>query len=430
MLVVPARVYPWPAYINELISFITAYLLFIFLTKERTHKLVVILFIFSIYPFAQYFAGQIKNIDDAFIGFIYLNFISICIHLGYAFKKDERFIDCFILFLFFGCLLSAVIALLQWIDPFNNYFWINKIWDDRISANFGQPNHLGTISFLALIISMHLKSSGRISKFYYLFSIFLFCIVIVLTKSRTPIAQFLVTFSISLIFFRKDFFIIKSFLLIFLAYIISLIFVMWIDQEVGTINISTPYIRAGSTYRIDIYREFLKIALEKPFFGYGFNQIRLSMSENNYLLKLAVGGFNSTHNFLLDFFIFFGIVPFFLIVILAFHCLRIEVKNKNTVLMCFVIFTHALLELPHFYAHFLMIFFLFFGFNISQNDYKSNQLKYFLLPLLSIFFAIIFNFNYYSMMDEIYSLEKKSNSRKLNLIKNYHEKYLNQIRKN
>lgn len=115
----------------------------------------------------------------------------------------------------------------------------------------------------------------------------------------------------------------------------------------------------SSSLRLEVWRDFLTAAIERPWLGWGVGGTSAAFVEH---ADPAVGYgmyFAHTHNLFIDLLIWFGLpLGGLLIVLIVMQLLRavshFDADNAVPLALCMTLFVHALLEFPHNYAYFLV----------------------------------------------------------------------------
>src|SRR5699024_5694394 len=125
--------------------------------------------------------------------------------------------------------------------------------------------------------------------------------------------------------------------------------------------------RAKAMERTLLYKQFVLAILQKPWFGYGINQIAMAQLDITPVFSLPRMMTQHTHNIVLDMMVWFG-VP---ITVLTLGYMLLKTKFwpsvKNTEIQLYAqlsaiaILTHGMLEFPLEYAIFLIPFGIFIG---------------------------------------------------------------------
>lgn len=398
----------WETFFSEYLVFLALFfLVFSFFCNEKKilPKLILPFFIISFIPICQFFFGQIYFWTTAVISFFYLISFFVAVIFGYNCELSSKFklMTCMCIVLTISAVVSSIIAISQWLNINISYFPNLSLIGSRAYANFGQPNHLSTFLFIGSIATWYLYEKNKIESYYAIIIIFLLMFGIVLTQSRTA---WVTSFAILILYFylkKTSSFKIKARnLILFFGFYFLLVFSLnsinyFVDQVLNFNVIKTDNItnRITSGYeRLEIWKQSWYLILEQPWFGYGWNQVSVSIVEKIDYFYLN-SWYSSSHNIILDLFLWVGL-PLGLTIILFFVLLIYKLiinshtKESNLALLILVpIVIHANLEYPLFYSYFILPLGMFIG--ISLVDIKA--IKYFNLNkcyvyLYSFFFCI------------------------------------------
>lgn len=370
-LLMPNHYMPWLAFHSDSIVLLALFSSYIFKsTKNRISKITFFIFLISLYPIVQYCFGQIYFFGDALVSFIYILALAISLHIGSSEENSEIMAEMLSYTFIISGLISVFISIHQWLELGKlAIFILDEAPSNRYYGNLAQPNQLATLLTLGIAGSVFLLTQKKISLPTYSIIIAMIMLGIVMTKSRTPFAQFFSIALAHLIIYGKTFakkINIKSILPIL---IFGLIFyTQWkAANDYLLIPESTPTIRTESSSRIELWSNFLIAIKNKPLTGYGFNQITVAQLMNaDSSIPLPVI-FESAHNIILDLILYIGLPAALLIITPAFSNLISVSKSaqhsyEKFSIYCIAIFlTHAMLEFPLNYAYFLIPFGLFWG---------------------------------------------------------------------
>ncbi|MBJ9984093.1 O-antigen ligase C-terminal domain-containing protein [Acinetobacter sp. S40] len=401
----PAHYRPWAGFLSEFLAFISLLVLFfIFLNKKiLVPKLLIPIFLIALIPIFQFFSGQIYYFQKAILASIYIFSFCIACSMTYTIcdkdiessKKVMQLIS--ITFMIAG-MLSAYIAIIQWLGLVHDSEYILNLVGNRPYANMAQPNHLATLLTLSLLSCLYLFEQKKNTLFLLIISIILI-FTIALTQSRTT---WLVSLFILIFYWVKSksiqFRLPKNKILIwFLTYVFIIFSLPTLNYFLGFYyNISqtnTVVERASSGYlRLQIWDQMLHAIIQKPIWGYGWNQTtaaQYSVIDQVYGHEWA----SSAHNIILDIIVWCGL-PMGLIItgylFYIYFTFLIRSKSSETIvatLMISAVVIHSLLEYPLYYSYFLLPVGLLCGVILSETSHKSLK-----IPLLFNWVLIVFSF--------------------------------------
>ena len=393
---IPLHFNPWLTFLSEILVFSSCIFLFLAFFKEKIilPKILIPLFLLSFLPLFQYFFGQVYFFSHAIINTAYLITLFLIIVIVFNIvNKSECEKNYFIIkinqmFVVIG-LVNTFLAIYQWLNLDFNTSLVTPLGGSRPFANFAQPNNMATfqlISFLSLIY-LHLKKKVK----FYLFSVLtiVFIFSIALTQSRTAVVA-LVSLLVVLVIFRK---IVHTKVLVYyffsvIVYYLLSVYLVNISKfiakifELNIVNISSSVERGvSSSGRIDFWIQMYYAILERPWFGYGWNQTALAQYQN--MEKYPIGVWiTSSHNLLVDIIVWCGIpigVSFILYFIYIIFSSILKIKKIEELFsFCMVVtlLVHSMLEYPLHYAYFLIPFGIFIAIILSAN----SNLKFYTFP--------------------------------------------------
>jgi O-antigen ligase len=183
-------------------------------------------------------------------------------------------------------------------------------WDPhygRLVSSFFDPNFAGIFLVLLFIFAVGVgfeKNVSKILKTCVLLSAIACFIALIFTFSRSSWISFIVG-CIVLFSFNKKY---RLLFFIILLFILSIILVSKPSGEGGKLNRQSTV-----TARLNNFDEFIKLSLEKPILGYGFNTLRYLkikkslIPKNEFYLNHAAGGVDNSLLFVLVTTGFFGL---------------------------------------------------------------------------------------------------------------------------
>jgi O-antigen ligase len=324
-----------------------------------------VLIALALVPAAQAAAGIIYFAGDAWMASLFLVglALTICIgasaHKAFASELSDAIFGAFLI----AAILSVGMALYQWMRIDDLDFWIIDLpLGGRPYANIGQPNHLATMIGLGLVGLWWLFVTRRVSGMVSLLCAAYLLFGLAMTQSRTAwvfvpmliAASFLFGRSLQPQRYRPW--------LIGLGATYAFFVVSW-----GSINRALSFDlqfgmqeRLNPGTRLHHWHEMVSAIAERPFFGWGWNQV--SVAQQAVALKFAPANelIDHSHNLILDLLVWNGLLVGLPIAILGVLWLVAMARRVNTpqgvltLLALLVFFTHALLEFPHTYAYLLL----------------------------------------------------------------------------
>lgn len=384
---VPIHYNPWLTFLSEILVFTGCFFFFLNFYKEKIilPKNLIPILLLSFIPLFQYFFGHIYFFSHAVLNTTYLLTLFLVIFVVFNIvNKSEYEKACFFIklnwmFIVIG-LINTCLAIYQWLNLDFNTSLVTPLEGSRPYANFAQPNNMATFQIISFLGLIYLYLKKKIN--FYLFFILTipFVLSIALTQSRTAVVA-LITLFLVFIIFRKivhvkvlAYYFVSvliyfslSYYLINISNFIAKIF------GLNIVNISSSVERGvSSSGRIDFWIQMYYAILERPWFGYGWNQTALAQYQNMDKYPISVW-ITSSHNLLLDIIVWCGIpigVSFILYSSYLIFSSILKIKNIEELLaLCMIItlLVHSMLEYPLHYAYFLMPFGIFIAIIFSAN---------------------------------------------------------------
>lgn len=271
-------------------------------------------------------------------------------------------------FLFLAFLLAALgtsgLMLVQWFRLDFNEAWVNYLppWG-RPYGNLLQPNNAATLLLLGMVSLLWYGVTGRIGKFAGMAAAIYLMFFVALSGSRIGYLSF-ASLAISAIVLGFRHVAIRPMRPAFGVLLILLpLFIFLISHEWAIIEVATgskPLQRDLANARMLLYPAYLEAALANPWLGYGFEQGARTQMAASALGHELPGLFTWAHNAFLDIATWFGI-PMALLAIAAvgfsvYAVMRSPFDLKRSVYVAgvYVVFLHAMVELPLAFAYFLL----------------------------------------------------------------------------
>ena len=359
---------PWGSFHSDawtgIVLFMLAVAVFLRIRKPlEWHPAPVFIAVFSLLPVLQFVTGQIIFFGSVWIDVIYLVGFCLAMLLGVHWEKYDsgRCLDFLFLAIGAAAVVSVGIQLHQWFQLDTFEFWINAALG-RPYGNLGQPNQLASLLALALLGCMWAFKRGWLPCRIAIFLAAYFLFGISLSQSRTGWLNVCILlgsmFGWAFAIKNKR----SAAVAISLA-IFSILCIAVLPKISSMMDLSGSYDltdRFVDTARPAIWRMFADAVLEKPFFGYGWNQTLSAQFEVVIHHSRVAGIFAQSHNLFLDFLVWNGIPLGLPMILLVFWWCFLVVRAIKTVmdilpvLFLAVMGLHAMLELPLHYAYFLL----------------------------------------------------------------------------
>lgn len=320
----------------------------------------------------QWGAGRFAYSSDAELPLMSLLLATAALLLGAALRHMvglRSLLLWFCLAAVAGGLLSVGIQFLQLAAMQGiSFSLLNFDTGGQYFGALAQRNHLSTYLNWGIVASLYLYASGRIRLVALFVLVLLFCLGVSLTASRTGLLQIVWIAVAGAIFMRLT---VRTdrprgwqwvLVLPLLFVIVNLALPLLLNETALSTSGVTVY-RAGTegldSSRRLLYANGISLFSSNPLLGIGPGQL----FHNQFALLDQIEKTlyaSSTHNLVLDLFVFTGVVgalPFlWLLGAWATRVLRqaMSVERAAGLLLLSVLAVHAMLELPHWYAYFLL----------------------------------------------------------------------------
>ncbi len=322
----------------------------------------------ALLPVAQFLAGDLVFRGDAALGLLYGLGAVLGIYAGYLWAAQAgrdtalRWLWTTVLF---GAIAAFAVAFSQWLHVAPGGWWATELIDSRPFANFGQPNQFGLFMVWGIVAAAALFEMRRIEHRASLaLVVLMFGLGIAISQSRSALVAiglvaalwFVTRGRVATRLRAGD---------VAVAVAVGLVLhfgLPWIEDQ---LYLSVAAVR--ETFEVGpreaIWRHFIAAIAEHPWFGYGFGQGVMALSE----VATKVAPSRNTiyaHNVVLDLATWYG-VPAALALCAAFAAwmlgwLRsganaaLDVQRHLVFAVWLALVVQSLLEYPFAYAYFLL----------------------------------------------------------------------------
>ena len=370
----PFHAQPWASFGNEFAGFAAGLtLLTLFLKQELKVPTSQLWFLpIILIPLLQWACGLVFYFSVALFSTLYLFSFWLMVVVGFNLSlitaNRERLMQHFSYLLLGVAVLSSLIAMIQWLNLEDSVYGVMRLDASRPYANFGQPNHLATFLVMGLLAALYLYEKNKAALWCIIPSSCLIIFSIALTQSRTSwvVCVFIFLYWLykknniqarlstsKLLLWCVTFFVLA-------AYLVPVLNKFMLAMGFDVAHTASIAERATSGYeRIQIWQQFLHAIVERPWFGYGWEQTSIAQMAVFHVQPTYVW-VKSAHNIILDLLIWNGIPLGALII----GCMAVWLYwlNKNAkditsvvaMLMVCVVVIHCMLEFPHRYSYFLL----------------------------------------------------------------------------
>lgn len=363
----PIFMQPWVSGFQDLCA-IFALVLILFIQKNKTdfnadNKIIWVFCIIILTLLIQYLCRIIFFKQELILSLNYISIFFLSIISGINFSRSIKEIEKLSIFFVVISLICVVLQLIQWSGNYHSALILDN-YSSRPFANMGQPNNLATLLFIGFFSNILLFKNSKIkTEFYVVISVILM-IGIALTQSRTSWLVFIALLILS--FFKKKLGVFGNLLkssTVFFCLVFILPYVTFSYHDGGLTAIE----RVGSdSSRLYIWKQMLIAIMDKPWFGYGWNQTSVAQTSVTQIYPLDVW-LEYSHNLFLDLMVWNGIplgLSIIAIITIWFFQVFRKINSQNQLLYFFIVtafFIHCLLEFPFAYAYFLLPIGIYIG---------------------------------------------------------------------
>ena len=279
-------------------------------------------------------------------------------------RSPRQLLDSLFIAIVLATFISVGLQLQQWLQTESSAIWTMGGSPVRPHANLGQPNQLATLLLWGVLAAGWYWVRGTLSATT---SIFMACFLLfglALTGSRTAWLAVMFLLAAAWAWRRHWRTALAPWAFTALAgyFALCVAFVAWATPFLISNNtLPSSVLATNSTaHRWHAWILFFDAIAQRPWFGYGWNQTALAQMEVAIHHPNLGGVFSFAHNLFLDLIIWCGIplglAFIFFIIYWMWRNLRAVNNAENAILMMLllVVVNHAMLEMPLYYAYFLL----------------------------------------------------------------------------
>lgn len=326
----------------------------------------------------QYATGQIEFGGDVTVLLLYIYLCISALLVAQWHRDDAAWPTVLAFALLSTSLVSALIALIQALGVWTDSGWILQYPGfRRPGANFGQPNHLGTLLVMGAASLIYLDQRLGFSRPIKVLLSFLLLVGMGITESRTGLFSGMI---LCLWWFARRQVFVHALRWPWVATsALSLIAIMWgwpffisHIQEAGPLQRGVT-INTAAGIRLDVWQQLWEAVWIKPWLGWGLRGVSAALNAvaHNYARSES---FTYAHNIILDMMIGMGLPLAAFSLCAAGVWVWRRVKNAQTMESWYAVGLlvpfglHSLLEYPFAYAYFLVPAMLAIGMLEQDNE--------------------------------------------------------------
>lgn len=322
----------------------------------------------TFWPVLQYLVGDLPFRGDAFIALLYGLGVALSLSVGRLWAMQtgsDRVLRTIWLTIVVGGLASNGLAIVHWLrlDPPGP--WAMQLIDDRPFANFAQPNHFGLLMVMSVIAVTSLFEMVAIQRrWIYGLAVAFFSWGVIISESRGSALALALVAAFWLLSLKRVNSRLRVRDMLFLATVyLALNTAAAPAQELLLLKTSELRALTDLSTRELIWRHFWTAIVERPWWGYGFNQ---SVQALAHVAEQVQPSRNTVfaHNLVLDLMVWFGI-PLALMAMAALCHWMLGWLGRNPDLsrashrhavfsIWLALLTQSMLEFPYAHTYFLL----------------------------------------------------------------------------
>lgn len=314
----------------------------------------------------QYAFGMFAFSSAAWVSGAYLIGLLLALLIGAHWEAASpgQLEDGLFLAIGMAALLSVGLQLHQWLGLNLLDIWTMGDGLGRPFANFGQPNQLGTFLLWGVLAGAWGVARQRVGVWTFLLMAAYLLFGLALTQSRTAWLAVILLVAASWVwrglwFDQRWPWLVMGLGLYFAACVVSIDRLSQMLLLTSTDDL-VDIVRSSGELRPRVWGVFADAAMQRPFWGYGWNQVTLAQLAVATKHPPLGAFFAHSHNLFLDLMLWcgipIGILSSIYLVRWLWQCLRAVRVAQDAVLLLFllVVGNHAMLELPLHHAYFLL----------------------------------------------------------------------------
>lgn len=357
----------------------------------------------ALIPLVQFAFGKVHFSGDALASFLYIAALSAAIAVGFSLKQlqGQAFAIEMAWSVLGAGLVSSVLAMIQALQVEGLGIWLMDMEvGSRASANLAQPNNCATVLMWSSVSLLLLYQRKRIGPFSSALAAMLLVAALSLTQSRMALLCGPIML-IALLVLRRRLTEVQPFLFIGAMTVVHwTASLMWpaiaktllLDAAVFAGQAPQSIVERGAgSVRFEMWPRLLDSLWQQRWTGFGWMQTGEAqlLTSTNYAPSSEI--WFHAHNLFLDLMLFVGIpvglvLSGLLVAWLVTRWISVhDIESACALLALTMLGAHAMVELPHYYAYFLVPAGLYAG----QVDFERSHFRHAQWLLGSVWIAAL-----------------------------------------
>lgn len=387
---------PWVTAWNEGFAFLGLFLLLGAILSQKKHlaapkNIVLLVLLFVLSTLLQKLVGitAFNGVAVIFLFYIFAFFFAFILGRNLEQKAFLQLAGILLAFTW----LSSLVGLMQWLR-LSEYFFVFISQNDgvRVFGNINQPNNFGSVCSLGLCLTYYLRHSKKIHISIALPILLMLSMAGILSGSRTFILQFfLINAGMLFLYLKrstedknsKELLLPLGTIAFFIVFFIAL-------PSLNTLLLLNPprdlqAISKPDSARLHVWWTFLHAFLEKPWMGYGWEQVAAAYvegSRQHFNPSLAGVVFFNAHNLIVNTLVstglLFGLAILSVFFNMLWRCYKacLNYSQLWPLFLCLLaLVLHQMLEFPLDYAFLMIPFALLMGHIDSFDSRPAIQIS-------------------------------------------------------
>ena len=373
----PGHWFPWVSFQNEVLAALAGLLFSASALASRNGppswpRASSFLALVALLPAVQFLAGQIAFRSDALLSFLYLAALALAVSAGASWAQADRrkFFDHVFGALLAAGIVSAGMALAQWLNEVPTEFiaWVPP--GARVIGNIAQPNHLAALLALGLLGALWFYETGRIGGRALWCAALWFALGMALTRSRM-VWLAAAAFAIGWVWLRGRMGLRLSIRSLLIWTLVFGAIVVVLGPVSDIVDAGAPESVAnrlqGGGGRLRIWTAMIDGLMQSPWVGYGWSQVSRAGLAGSLTHFTGESMLRQSHSVPLDLLIWNGIPLGLLLIACVVGWWLRQVRScesaERAVVLAAVslILLYSLIEFPLESFYFLVPFGLFVG---------------------------------------------------------------------